>query len=312
LDDEELTEKHDPKLNWPKMKKAILPHIWKVAGATSFMAMIPNLAAYAQETPMIDYASWTANDVMLVVVIFMTVCVVFALFGLLYALLAVKGIFEAEKFRKAGITPEDISFWKKWEYRLTDAVPVEREFEVMTDHEYDDIRELDNSLPPWWKAMFYVTIVFAVVYMGYYHVLGWGQLQAEEYETEMALAKAEVDAYMESIGGALNETNVTFVSDEESIKEGKSIYDGNCGACHGMELQGTVGPNLADEYWIHGGEVGDIFKVIRDGVPSKGMIAWKGQLSPEQIQLVTSYIISKEGTEPANAKAPEGDKFVRQ
>jgi cytochrome c oxidase cbb3-type subunit III len=273
--------------------------------------LLSPVAAFAQQQPMINYTEITFEEVMLGIIIFMTAAVVLSLGGLLIAFYALrKTLVRMSPLEQAkeAIQP---TFWEKWNHRLTDAVPVEREHEVMTDHEYDGIIELDNSLPPWWKALFAACIVFAIAYMGIFHVFGLGELQAEEYETEMAVAKARIDAYIESKGGALNETNVTYLDDEASITLGKSIYDGNCAACHGAELQGTVGPNLTDAYWLHGGSVGDIFKVIRDGVPAKGMIAWKGQLSPAQIQQVTSYIISKEGSDPANAKEPEGDLHER-
>ena len=273
--------------------------------------LLSPVAAFAQQQPMINYTEITFEEVMLGIIIFMTAAVVLSLGGLLigfYALRKTLVRMSPLEQAKEAIQP---TFWEKWNHRLTDAVPVEREHEVMTDHEYDGIIELDNSLPPWWKALFAACIVFAIAYMGIFHVFGLGELQAEEYETEMAVAKARIDAYIESKGGALNETNVTYLDDEASITLGKSIYDGNCAACHGAELQGTVGPNLTDAYWLHGGSVGDIFKVIRDGVPAKGMIAWKGQLSPAQIQQVTSYIISKEGSDPANAKEPEGDLHER-
>ena len=277
-------------------------------GSLAAMALLLfPVAAFAQKQPMINYTEITFEEVMLGIIIFMTVAVALSLGGLLIAFYALrKALIKKSPLEQAkeAIQP---TFWEKWNYRLTDAVPVERESEVMTDHEYDGIIELDNSLPPWWKALFAVCIIFAIGYMGVYHVFGLGELQAEEYETEMAEAKIRIDAYIESKGGALNETNVTYLDDEASITLGKSIYDSNCMACHGNELQGTVGPNLTDAYWLHGGSVGDIFKVIREGVPAKGMIAWKGQLSPVQIQQVTSYIISKEGSDPANAKAPEGD-----
>jgi len=273
--------------------------------------LLSPVAAFAQQQPMINYTEITFEEVMLGIIIFMTAAVVLSLGGLLIAFYALrKTLVRMSPLEQAkeAIQP---TFWEKWNHRLTDAVPVEREHEVMTDHEYDGIIELDNSLPPWWKALFAACIVFAIAYMGIFHVFGLGELQAEEYETEMAVAKARIDAYIESKGGALNETNVTYLDDEASITLGKSIYDGNCAACHGAELQGTVGPNLTDAYWLHGGSVGDIFKVIRDGVPAKGMIAWKGQLSPAQIQQVTSYIISKDGSDPANAKEPEGDLHER-
>jgi len=270
--------------------------------------LLSPVAAFAQQQPTINYTEITFEEVMLGIIIFMTAGVILSLGGLLIAFYALRKSLKVIKSpieqAKDAIEP---TFWEKWNHRLTDAVPVEREHEVMTDHEYDGIIELDNSLPPWWKALFAACIVFAIAYMGIFHVFGLGELQAEEYETEMAEAKARIDAYIESKGGALNETNVTYLDDEASITLGKSIYDSNCAACHGTELQGTVGPNLTDAYWLHGGSVGDIFKVIRDGVPAKGMIAWKGQLSPAQIQQVTSYIISKEASDPANAKAPEGD-----
>ncbi|KEO75260.1 cbb3-type cytochrome c oxidase N-terminal domain-containing protein [Anditalea andensis] len=286
--------------------------ITKKGGLAGMALLLSPIATFAQQQPTINYMEITFEEVMLGIVIFMTAAVILSLGGLLIAFYALR--------KSLTIVPSPIeqaknalqpSFWEKWNHRLTDAVPVEREHEVMTDHEYDGIVELDNSLPPWWKALFAASIVFALVYMSIFHIFGFGELQAEEYETEMTEAKARIDAYIESKGGALNETNVTYLNDDASISLGKSIYDSNCAACHGSALQGTVGPNLTDAYWLHGGSVGDIFKVIRDGVPAKGMIAWKGQLSPSQIQQVTSYIISKEGSDPANPKEPQGDFHQR-
>ncbi|AHM62421.1 cytochrome c class I [Flammeovirgaceae bacterium 311] len=233
---------------------------------------------------------------------------------LLYAVVVMKKVML--KPEEAGATvavaetaqqPQKLSIWSK----LNDAVPVEREEEVMTDHEYDGIRELDNNLPPWWKAMFYATIVFSVVYLAAYHVMDWAPLQDEEYEQEVLAAKLEVEAYLAEKGGAIDETNVELLTDEAALAEGAKVYGSYCGACHGAELQGGVGPNLADTYWIHGGDVKDVFKTIKKGVPQKGMISWEAQLSPEQIQQVTSFIISKEGSNPENAKEPQGEEFKR-
>lgn len=283
------------------------------------LMLLSPAAVMAQGNPESAGTGLAEKDLMLGLVIFLAIALIISVIGLLFAVKALVRVMAGEElFRTAGATAqaageqaESQDFWANLKYKLTGAVPVEREHEVMTDHEYDGIIELDNSLPPWWKAMFYATIVFSVIYLATYHVFGWGQLQDQEYETELAEAKLEIEAYMASKGGALNESNVTYLDDAAALAEGKNIYDANCMACHGAELQGTVGPNLTDAYWLHGGSVGDIFKTIRDGVPSKGMIPWKAQLSPEQIQQVSSYIISMEGSEPAGAKEPQGELYER-
>lgn len=282
------------------------------------MLLVP-LAGMAQETGTSGFTgSFTEEELLLGLAIFLAVVLVFATLGLFFAVVSLTRIMAgkpllqtAGSLQAEGAQEEHSSFWERMKQKLTNAVPVEQEEKVMTDHEYDGIRELDNSLPPWWVYMFYATIVFSVVYLAAYHVFGWGQLQDEEYQTELAEAQAQIEEYMATKGDLINENTVTVVTDEALLAEGQSIYAANCAACHGMELQGTVGPNLVDAYWIHGGSVGDIYKTIHDGVPSKGMISWKAQLSPEQIQNVSSYIISMEGTEPAGAKEPQGELYER-
>ena len=196
--------------------------------------------------------------------------------------------------------------------RVNDAVPLEREEEVMTNHEYDGIYELDNNLPPWWIAMFYATIAFGVVYLLYFHVFDWGSFQEEEYEQEMAQAKIEVDAYLATAASSIDETNVTITEDVGRINAAQELFAQKCAACHGMAGEGGVGPNLTDTYWIHGGGVQDIFQVIKNGVPEKGMIPWKSQLTPVQMQDLASFIITLEGTEPPNGKEPQGEPYQRE
>ena len=141
------------------------------------------------------------------------------------------------------------SLWKRLYKRMTDAVPVEKEKDVMLDHNYDGIKELDNSLPPWWVAMFYITIAFAVVYMAYYHFTGAGPSSTEEYEMEMERAEEAVAAYLSTQANLVDETNVEPLTDEQSLAEGKVIYDANCLACHGAFGEGGVGPNMTDNYF---------------------------------------------------------------
>jgi len=190
---------------------------------------------------------------------------------------------------------------------LTDAVPVEREEEIMLDHEYDGIRELDNNLPPWWVWMFYATIIYAFVYLIYYHVLPYGENQEEEYLSEMRAAELEKEAYLATVKDLIDENSVEYLGDAADLAAGKAIYDGNCMACHAPDGGGGVGPNLTDEYWLHGGSIKDIFRVVKYGVPTKGMIAWESQLSPLQMAQVSSYIKDFGGTTPAAPKEPQGD-----
>jgi cytochrome c oxidase cbb3-type subunit 3 len=192
--------------------------------------------------------------------------------------------------------------------KLTDTVPVEQEDVILTDHIYDGIQELDNNLPPWWKYMFYATIVFAGVYIYFYHFNENGKLQAQEYEQEMNVAEKEKIEYMKLAANSIDETNVK-VADAKGIENGKSLFLSNCAACHGRAGEGGVGPNLTDEYWLHGGGIKNVFKSVKYGIPQNGMISWKSQLSPKNIQEVASYILSIKGTNPANGKAPQGDKY---
>ena len=202
------------------------------------------------------------------------------------------------------------SLWKRLYKRLTMVVPMEKEKDILFDHEYDGIRELDNSLPPWWVAMFYITIIFGVFYLGYYHISGSGLSQAEEYTAEMEEAQETVRAYLARQANVLDENNLTILASEDDIALGKSLYDVNCAACHGLLGEGGIGPNLTDNYWMHGGQINDVFKTVKNGVPAKGMIAWKSQLRPVDIHRVSSYILGKlHGTSPPNPKDPQGDLF---
>ncbi|MBL0303510.1 MAG: c-type cytochrome [Cytophagaceae bacterium] len=195
-------------------------------------------------------------------------------------------------------------FWKG----LTDSVPIAKEETIMLEHNYDGIRELDNHLPPWWLGLFYGTIIFAVYYLLDYHVFHWSPSQKQEYDIAMEDGKKEVEAYQAKLGESINEKTVTLATDPKALESGKTIYVEKCAACHGNGGEGTVGPNLTDEYWLHGGTINDVFSTIKNGVPEKGMISWKATLKPNQIQDVASYIMGLKGTNPANPKAPQGEK----
>ncbi len=191
--------------------------------------------------------------------------------------------------------------------KLNNSVAIEKEADIMLDHDYDGIKELDNNLPPWWKYGFYLTIVFAFIYMFRFHVFHTGKLQLAEYDQQLLEAKYEMEAYRKQAANLVDENNATLLTDNASLASGKSIFTTNCVACHGNAGEGGVGPNLTDDFWLHGADIKDVFKTIKYGYPEKGMKSWQQDLGAKQIHEIASYIKSLGGTNPPNAKEPEGE-----
>lgn len=208
--------------------------------------------------------------------------------------------------RKPSVKVEKtVSAFAKFRQMITRSAPIEKEADIMFEHSFDGIRELDNKIPPWFSWLFYVTIFFAVFYMLDYHVFNSSPLQEEEYQIQVREAEVKRAELIKS-GAFLNEETVTLLTEASALDAGKQIFNANCVACHAADGGGLVGPNLTDDYWIHGGGIKNVFKVIKYGVTAKGMIAWQSQLNPNQMQEVASYVISLHGTTPANPKQPEG------
>lgn len=204
------------------------------------------------------------------------------------------------------------NMWQTLYKRWTNVVPIEKEKDILMDHNYDGIRELDNSLPPWWVAMFYITIGFAVVYMTYNHFSGYGMSSTEKYELEMEKAEEAVQAYLSKQANLVDESNVEMLTDQADLDAGKIIFDTQCAVCHGTMGEGGIGPNMTDQYWVHGGSIKDVFRTVKYGVPEKGMISWKSQLSAGDMAKVSSYILTLVGTNPPNQKDPEGELYQEQ
>ncbi len=186
------------------------------------------------------------------------------------------------------------------------------EDQLLLEHDYDGIKELDNNLPPWWVYLFYASIVFGVVYMVRFEILGADD-QEMELAKEIAQAKIEVAEYMKTAPDMMDEKTVTVLTDPADLAVGKEIYTTNCAACHRADAGGQIGPNLTDEEWILGGGIKNIFHtLVNGGRDGKGMIAWKGTLKPKEMQKVASYIMSLKGSNPVDAKAPEGEVWVEE
>nr|WP_299206135.1 c-type cytochrome [uncultured Brumimicrobium sp.] len=191
---------------------------------------------------------------------------------------------------------------------LTGATPIEDEDKVDLGHDYDGIRELDNPMPPWWVALFVVTIIFSVVYVFHYHILGTGQLQEAEYNRSVEKANIEIAEYRKKNAMNVDETNATLMEDPADLMAGKALYQNNCTVCHKEDGSGDIGPNLTDAYWNYGGDIKDVFKVIKLGAP-KGMPAHESTFNPIQIQQVASYVLHFDEVSQADGgKEPEGEK----
>ncbi len=174
---------------------------------------------------------------------------------------------------------------------------------LLLEHEADGIKELDNNLPRWWVWLFYLTIIYSVIYLGYYHVFRAGDLQASEYDKEWKKGeaiKSEAIAKFESSLSSLEPSK-----DQAVLAKGQQTYTTLCAPCHRADGGGLVGPNLCDGYWIHGSNYLDHLKIIINGVPEKGMLTWRGVLKPSEIQAVASYIQTFRGTTPPNPKPRE-------
>lgn len=196
--------------------------------------------------------------------------------------------------------------------KINASVAIEKEEEIMFDHEYDGIRELDNDLPPWWRVGFYITIVIAFVYMIHYHVIRTGDLQLAEYNKELEQAEYNMAESRKKSANLVDETNVRMLKDEQSLAKGKELFISNCAACHGKFGEGGVGPNMTDEYWIHGGSIKDVFKTIKYGVVEKGMKSWEADFSPSQMNQLASYIETLVGTNPSNGKEKQGSLYKEE
>lgn len=200
------------------------------------------------------------------------------------------------------------SFWDKF----NKSVEIKDEEAILTDHDYDGIRELDNALPPWWKYGFYLTIVWAFGYLFYYHAGGNGPSSLQEYNTQLADAEKQMEEYRKNAKNLVDETSVVLLTGSEDLKAGSALFAANCVSCHGASAEGKIGPNLTDQYWKNGGDIKDLFKTVKLGVTGTGMKSWKTDLSAMQMAQVTSYILSLQGTNPSNGKAPEGTLYTAQ
>ncbi|SDF22012.1 cbb3-type cytochrome c oxidase N-terminal domain-containing protein [Chitinophaga filiformis] len=284
--------------------KAILSIALVVAGIFSSNSLLAQEAGDAVEkakpaaTNIISGLSDTSFYVLMSVISLEILIII----TLLYTLRVLLGI---ERKKKPVVAGKPRVHWLE-KLNKTKTLDAASELEEDMGHEYDGIRELNNPTPPWWRWAFYFSIVFAVVYIWRFQVAHSAPSQLEELaiaEAEAAEAKAE---YLKNAANNVDENNVTLLTGADDIASGQKIFSSSCAPCHGPQGQGVVGPNLTDDYWLHGGQIKAVFTTIKYGVPEKGMKSWKDDFSPKQLAQLASYIKSIRGSNPANPKEPQG------
>ncbi|WP_026977864.1 cbb3-type cytochrome c oxidase N-terminal domain-containing protein [Flavobacterium tegetincola] len=202
------------------------------------------------------------------------------------------------------------AWYKKMMQSLTRSKPMAMEGALLLDHDYDGIKELDNDLPPWWKYLFIFSVIWGVAYFIHFEMLG-GDDQETELKKEIAEAQIALEEYKKTAPDLMNADNVTLLTDAGDLSKGKALFETNCVACHRADGGGQIGPNLTDNLWILGGGIKNVFHTISEGGrDGKGMVSWKAILKPTEMQQLASYVLSLQGTNPADAKAGEGEVWV--
>lgn len=204
--------------------------------------------------------------------------------------------------------PDERTFWEKFMDFLGGGNTQEEEELLDLQHDYDGINELDNNIPTWWNVAFYGTVLFAAVYLIRVFITGGIPDQIDELHAAQQKAAIKIEAYLAESGTNIDENTVEML-DEAAIASGKELFDESCAVCHGDLGEGGIGPNLTDEYWLHGGSINDIFYSIKYGWPDKGMIPWADIYSPVEMAEISSYIMTLQGTNPPDAKEAEGELY---
>ncbi len=245
----------------------------------------------------------SGSDLLLLFAIAILVCVILVLLVMLVSMI---GMIQSMSAESGKPTVSSSKFWQK----ITSLKPLSAEKELLLNEDYDGIQELNNPVPAWFNALFYGTVAFGLIYLLVYHNWDLAPMQKQEYESEVFAAQlATQERLKNSPVDDINENNIKESKEQAVVAAGKGTYVQYCAACHGQAGEGGVGPNLTDDYWLHGGTLASVFKTIKYGVPEKGMLAWGTQLTPTQMSNISNFITSLKGTNPPNGKAPQGEKM---
>ena len=284
--------------------KAIVSIALLIAGVLTSNSLLAQEATAAAETakPAVTTIISGLSNTSFYVLTSVISLEIFIIITLLYTLRVLLGIERKKKTAVAG-KPRIHWFEKLNQTKTLDAAS---EMEEDMGHNYDGIRELNNPTPPWWRWAFYCSMVFAVVYLWRFQIAHSAPSQLEELAIAEADAAAAKEEYLKNAANNIDENSVTLLTGADDIASGQKIFSTSCAPCHGPQAQGVVGPNLTDDYWLHGGKIKAVFTTIKYGVPEKGMKSWKDDFSPKQLAQLASYIKSIRGSNPPNPKEPQG------
>ncbi|MDI3320757.1 cbb3-type cytochrome c oxidase N-terminal domain-containing protein [Pinibacter soli] len=291
----------------PKNSTAIYVILFLVAGGLS----VSSAHAETTEVSATHAASTIAglSPVAFYLMIGVIIAELLVIFALIYNLKVLLGL-EKNRIEKEQLLEAQGANSLSWWERFNGFKHASEEGAIVLDHDYDGIRELDNKLPRWWVWLFYLTIFGGVIYMYRFHIGKTAPLSGEEYAMEVKQAAIEQEEYLKKSANRIDETNAKLLTAESDLAAGKAVFATVCKNCHGEKGEGAFAPNLTDDYWLHGGDIKSVFKTIKYGVDGKGMNSWKDTYSPLQMEQIASYIKSLHGTNPPNAKPPQGDKYV--
>lgn len=271
-----------------------------------------SLWAQAADTPIVEVSMWdklmqTEQGNTLLLIGSLLLLLIFLMIILTVLMVKTAEIILNKKAKEKGEVR--LSFYEQFKERwITGKLkPVDKQQDMMLDHDYDGIREMDYGMPPWLRYIFIGTFLFALFYVPAYLIFDIIPDQETEYQAELDKAAMLAEARVEAGIIAITAETAELDTDEAVLENGNKLYQINCAVCHAKDGGGGVGPNLTDEYWLHGSDIAGVFTTISEGVPAKGMIPWKGNLSPKEIQDVSNFVLSLVGTTPATAKEPEGE-----
>lgn len=310
-------------LKQKKLKEAAKKQVLTRAVALCAVCLLTGSALFAQDGTVASTAQATGIGGLSASVFYVMISIIFLeLLVILVLLVNVRLLIKSEKEKITVVAVQEVVAKKQqisWWARFNKLKPLEQEGDLDLGHDYDGIRELNNRLPPWWIYGFYVTIIFAAIYLWRFHVAHSAPLSKQEYELAVQKADQKVRDYLKLKGESVDENTVAMLGASD-IAAGQKIFSdpSKCAACHGANASGMVngnpgiGPNLTDDYWLHNGDIKSIFKTIKYGVDGKGMPEWKSTFSAKQIAQLASFIKSLKGSNPALAKPPQGELFKEQ